>query len=707
MNMILRRCGLWTFCLFFLAPLFGRTSKQHLVYYTPTMTSGDADLIANTFDMIVMPFQNKSQLAQIKSSNVNFEAYGYQYLRGIEPSSPYFPDAEQNEAWFIHDSQGHRLINDVWGWYLIDVSNPAWRSYIALKTAARLSDFSSLDGLYSDDTSLTLQKNGWHTLIKSEATTVLSGNTVQTTWPVFIQDIYGVDIKISLNPDGSGTNYFTGGHYTVGGKIITLGTPLAAGTAVYVTYRGKDDSVMFAPQAKIDSWPGGMTQILQDIRSAVPGKKILANVGLAYDFFPYVDGIMNEHFANFLSFSYWRNSIEQLATAMDLGKIYLANQNTTASPSVASKPLFVFCSYLLGMGNKSYFYSHDKLSYTTISHDPLWDVDLGQPTADFSVITAEDPALPPHNTMNLLTNASFESDVLPWRSTTGGTAPIVTRDTTQARTGQASLKLQTTTDGHTGGTYQIIDVKPQTTYTATVWTKMSGFSRITPPSINVGVDDINGRIVNASESFFRHADTWNPITVVFRTQNNNAKATIYAAAIPSDIAGTLWIDDVQVSEGISVFYRPFEKGRVYVNATNHSARVRLERPMKTLDNRVVSEETIPPQEGLILFSDTSHAISSSSGGIDIAPFKNYFTPGKDAPIEAIFSTTDSGTANVNVYNRFGDKMTSLPVENFGGGLQRVTWDGKNDSGVKLPAGVYLFLFEEGSSKVIKKVVILK
>jgi flagellar hook assembly protein FlgD len=52
-------------------------------------------------------------------------------------------------------------------------------------------------------------------------------------------------------------------------------------------------------------------------------------------------------------------------------------------------------------------------------------------------------------------------------------------------------------------------------------------------------------------------------------------------------------------------------------------------------------------------------------------------------------------------------MTSLPVENFGGGLQRVTWDGKNDSGVKLPAGVYLFLFEEGSSKVIKKVVILK
>ena len=41
------------------------------------------------------------------------------------------------------------------------------------------------------------------------------------------------------NPAGTGTNYYTGGSYADATRIITLGTPLPAATAFYVTYQYK------------------------------------------------------------------------------------------------------------------------------------------------------------------------------------------------------------------------------------------------------------------------------------------------------------------------------------------------------------------------------------------------------------------------------------------------------------------------------------
>ncbi len=694
-------------CFLFFNLGWAQTTKEHIVYYAPNLPAEHVQTISSEFDLMVMSFNHKNQLAQIKSKRPDFKAYGYQYLRGLEPSGPYFSTAEQNESWFLHDSQGHRLINDYWGWYLVDVTNPSWRSFIVQKTAERLADYNQLDGIFSDDTTLSLQKNGWHTLIKNEQTLVQNGNTIQTTWPIFIQASSGVDIKVLTSANGTGTNYFAGGTYVLGGKTITLGTALPQGTVVYVTYRGKDNSVIFAPQEKIDTWASGMLQILQDIRQSLQGRKIIANVGLAHEFFPYVDGIMNEHFANFLGFSYWRNSVEHLATAMDLGKIFLANQNTVANPSVTGKKLFVFCSYLLGMGNTSYFYFHEDNSYNTISHDSLWNIDLGQPLGDFSVLTAEDPNALSRDNTNLLANSSFEENILPWRSTLGNTAPIVSLDTAQVRTGASSLKLQTQSDGHLGGTYQAVDVKPQTTYTATVWTKMSGFSRVTPPSLTIAVDDATGRIASVSEHFFRHNDAWNPITLVFRTQSLNAKATLYAASIPDDKAGTLWLDDIELTEGIPVFYRNFEKGRVFVNSTAYAARIRLEKPMSTPDGNIVTVTVLPPQEGVILFNDSAHTTNPADAGIDIPPFKNYFTPGKDRDIDIVFTTPGSADTRVSVYNRLGEKMTSLAPVFVSGNTQRVIWNGRDDNGKKMSAGLYLIIFETGSTRVVKKVVVLK
>ena len=41
------------------------------------------------------------------------------------------------------------------------------------------------------------------------------------------------------NPAGTGTNYFTGGSYAGNTRVITLGTPTVAGTALYVDYTFK------------------------------------------------------------------------------------------------------------------------------------------------------------------------------------------------------------------------------------------------------------------------------------------------------------------------------------------------------------------------------------------------------------------------------------------------------------------------------------
>ena len=74
-------------------------------------------------------------------------------------------------------------------------------------------------------TSTTLVSIKNSSITKLDEALLAAGGAAQVT----INGVYD-------NPAGTGTNYYTGGSYNAATRVITLGTPTVAGTALYVDY---------------------------------------------------------------------------------------------------------------------------------------------------------------------------------------------------------------------------------------------------------------------------------------------------------------------------------------------------------------------------------------------------------------------------------------------------------------------------------------
>lgn len=72
-----------------------------------------------------------------------------------------------------------------------------------------------------------------------------------------------------------------------------------------------------------------------------------------------------------------------------------------------------------------------------------------------------------------------------------------------------------------------------------------------------------------------------------------------------------------------------------------------------------------------------------------------------------YQINKSGHVTLSVYNLLGQKVKTLVNELKAPGYYSVVWDGKNDSGYNIPAGVYFYKLEMENNVQVKKMMLLK
>jgi hypothetical protein len=72
-----------------------------------------------------------------------------------------------------------------------------------------------------------------------------------------------------------------------------------------------------------------------------------------------------------------------------------------------------------------------------------------------------------------------------------------------------------------------------------------------------------------------------------------------------------------------------------------------------------------------------------------------------------FSLEAAGPVNMAVYDLAGHKVRTLVDASMSPGTHSVTWDGRNDAGIQLSAGVYFYRMTAGTTTLTKKMMLMK
>ncbi len=92
--------------------------------------------------------------------------------------------------------------------------------------------------------------------------------------------------------------------------------------------------------------------------------------------------------------------------------------------------------------------------------------------------------------------------------------------------------------------------------------------------------------------------------------------------------------------------------------------------------------------------------------IDYHLYQNYPNPfNPNTTIE--FNLPTRSVVTLLIYNLLGQQVKELINQKFSAGNYRVTWDGINNSGVKVSSGIYLYRIKTESFTATKKMVLLK
>lgn len=73
----------------------------------------------------------------------------------------------------------------------------------------------------------------------------------------------------------------------------------------------------------------------------------------------------------------------------------------------------------------------------------------------------------------------------------------------------------------------------------------------------------------------------------------------------------------------------------------------------------------------------------------------------------MYSLTEPGSVQIVVYDHLGRKIATLLDEHQDAGSHSLNWDGTDDGGEKLSAGVYFLKFTAGEYREAARVVILR
>ena len=87
-------------------------------------------------------------------------------------------------------------------------------------------------------------------------------------------------------------------------------------------------------------------------------------------------------------------------------------------------------------------------------------------------------------------------------------------------------------------------------------------------------------------------------------------------------------------------------------------------------------------------------------------YQNY--PNPFNPVTRIkYDIAENSNVSVNVYNLMGEKVATLVNQYQNAGYYFTNWDSRNDLGVLVSAGVYLFVLDVGDLRQVRKMILLK
>jgi len=68
---------------------------------------------------------------------------------------------------------------------------------------------------------------------------------------------------------------------------------------------------------------------------------------------------------------------------------------------------------------------------------------------------------------------------------------------------------------------------------------------------------------------------------------------------------------------------------------------------------------------------------------------------------------EASPTEVTVWNMLGQKVATLYAGDLNAGSHSITFNARNDNGIMLPSGVYIYRVESGSHIAMKKMMLLK
>ena len=72
-----------------------------------------------------------------------------------------------------------------------------------------------------------------------------------------------------------------------------------------------------------------------------------------------------------------------------------------------------------------------------------------------------------------------------------------------------------------------------------------------------------------------------------------------------------------------------------------------------------------------------------------------------------FTIPTAEYVQLTVFNSLGQKMTTLLQENIPAGSHQISWNGQDDSGNELPAGIYYYQLKAGEFQQTRKMLFVK
>lgn len=226
----------------------------------------DVAFIASHFDLIITYLSNAPKIQQIKALNSRIKAIYYQ------DAIAYFGD---NPDFYVKGPNGEKLIHPVWDWPLADVSNPAYRLYLATKIKAELDANFVFDGVFLDDVWNEVHTNefpagsvpqilvdGWHEFIKALLTEIKAAigtklliiNT-SLTWTLYTSLV-----------DGQMYEFWVGGqegHLLCAEKVLEMGKMFLGGTGG--SWLTKEDTAMATKFKFTGTMEGTMEEIIPEL----------------------------------------------------------------------------------------------------------------------------------------------------------------------------------------------------------------------------------------------------------------------------------------------------------------------------------------------------------------------------------------------------------------------------------------------------------